>query len=182
MRALTKKLLPFGVILVCAATLVAAANYFTLGHPLRSATKDDPRNEGIDVRVHYRYYIDPTEITFDLREVKTEKAPADVTRVLLQFASSVKDRDFRVVRLAYKGQEKFRLDGTYFHTLGVELGAQNPIYTIRTMPENVKNLDGSAAFGTWTGGWLGVMSKQMEDVAEFHRRWYIADVVAASER
>uniref|UniRef100_UPI003F49302D hypothetical protein n=1 Tax=Cupriavidus yeoncheonensis TaxID=1462994 RepID=UPI003F49302D len=165
-------------IFVCLATVVSAValtNYLTLIKPLTDATQADIRNEGIEVRVHYRYYVDLSKITFDLREVKGNKAPVDVMRVLFQFAAAVKDKNFKEVTLAHKGAEKFRLNGNFFQNLGKEFGKQNPIYTIRTLPENVQNLDGSPAFGKWTGGWLGVMGKQMEDVTEFHHRWYMQD-------
>jgi len=36
--------------------------------------------------------------------------------------------------------------------------------------------DGKKAFGTWTGGLLGVLSKQMEDFGEFHEKWYVEDM------
>ena len=51
---------------------------------------------------------------------------------------------------------------------------------MRTLPENVFKMDGTAAFGTWTGGWLGVVGKQMEDFSEFHKQWYISDLAKAS--
>ncbi|GAB7549930.1 hypothetical protein [Cupriavidus sp. 8B] len=176
MQTKDKKLLSIVAAVAGVAVLVVTANYFTLARPLSSAMSIDGRNEGISVRVHYQYLVNPSEIEFDLREVRGDKSAADVTRVLLQFAAAVKDRSFKTIRLAHGGVEKFELDGAYFHTLGVEFGEQNPIYTIRTMPEHVVNLDGSPAFGTWTGGWLGVVSKQMEDVHKFHRRWYIDDL------
>jgi hypothetical protein len=82
--------------------------------------------------------------------------------------------------LGYAGTSKFMLDGAYFHKLGVEFGAQNPVYTIRTFPENVKKQDGSAASGRLEGGWLDVMSKQMDDFSKFHKQWYIADMSKSS--
>lgn len=32
------------------------------------------------------------------------------------------------------------------------------------MPSHVYNLDGTPAYETWSGGWLGVMNKQLEDL------------------
>ena len=65
----------------------------------------------------------------------------------------------------------------YFRELGKEYDFQNPIYTARTFPENVYTLDGEKAFPSWTGGLIGVMGKQMEDFAEFHKQWYINDLI-----
>lgn len=60
--------------------------------------------------------------------------------------------------------------------MGVEYGTQNPVYTMRTFPENLYRPDGTAAFGTWTGGLFGVLGKQMEDFIEFHKQWYVNEL------
>ena len=60
--------------------------------------------------------------------------------------------------------------------LGQEYEKQNPVYTMRTFPENVYGVDGTQAFGSWTGGLLGVLGKQMGDFSELHKQWYIADL------
>ena len=46
------------------------------------------------------------------------------------------------------------------------------------MPENVHNLDGSAAFQTRDGGLLYVVGAQMDDFTEFHKKWWANDAVA----
>jgi len=61
--------------------------------------------------------------------------------------------------------------------LGKEYSWQNPVYTIRTFPENLINLDGSMAYPEWTGGWLRVTGKQMEDFNNFHKKWYLEDIL-----
>jgi len=55
---------------------------------------------------------------------------------------------------------------------------QNPVYTMRTFPQNVYALDGSPAFETWSGGLLGVLGKQLEDFSEFHKQWYLNEISA----
>lgn len=117
-------------------------------------------------------------LVIDLRKVSGTNSPADVTRVLLQIAQSQKSKTFNQVTLAHQGNPKFILKGDYFQTLGIEFGEQNPVYTMRTLPENIYRLDGTAAFGTWTGGLIGVLGKQMEDFSDFHKQWYIADLAS----
>jgi len=155
---------------------VAAFNYIGVQRPLSEVLKADERNKGIDARAHYQYYVVPSKLVFDLRDISETNSAADVTRALLQFAATQKEKSYAEVALAYRGTPKFKLQGTYFHTLGAEYGTQNPVYTMRTFAENVYQLDGTAAFGTWTGGILGVMSKQMEDFNDFHKQWYITDL------
>jgi hypothetical protein len=91
--------------------------------------------------------------------------------VLLQASSVLKERTFEQVHLARAGNVRFRLDGAYFKRLGEEYGVQNPICTMRTLPENVLKPDGTKAFPTWEGGLLGVAGKQMEDLTAFVAAW-----------
>lgn len=156
--------------------VVAGANYALLQRHLAAVLEADPRNKGIEAFAHYEMYILPSTLVFDLKAVSPTNSPADVSRVLLQFAQTQKEASFSLVKLAHQGTVKFQLKGEYFRTLGQEYGVQNPVYTMRTFPENVFRLDGSPAFSTWTGGLLGVVVKQMEDFNEFHKQWYIADL------
>ena len=150
-------------------------NYITVHRPASQAISADPRNKGVDIFVHYKWFLDPKVLMFDLRGISGDNSPADVTRSLLQSAKILKFKTFKLVMLSYKGNPKFILKGDYFHTLGAEFGIQNPVYTLRTLPENVYSLDGKQAFGTWTGGVIGVVGKQMEDLNQFHSRWFVTD-------
>jgi hypothetical protein len=165
---------------VCTAALViAAANYVNLQYSM-SQIQADPRNEGIRVFVHYKYFVNPSVLVYDLRVVPGTSSPLDVTRVLLQYAEQQKERSFSAVELLHRGNEKFLLQGDYFRKLGQEYGTQNPAYTIRTLPENLYKSDGSHAFGTWTGGIFGVLGRQMEDFTTLHRAWYIDELTSGS--
>ena len=101
----------------------------------------------------------------------------DVFRVFLQFSEKVSDEHFDEVKLCCRGKEKVRIEGSYFLKLGREYFYQNVIYTLRTFHENLMHPDGSSAYPTWTGGTIGVSLKQMEDYSDFHRKWYIEDMV-----
>jgi hypothetical protein len=164
------------------AAAILATNYFTLQRPMDSIIIADTRDVGISISVHYEDYILPNSLVFDIREVPMDKAAVDVTRLLLQYAGTLKDKSFDSVSLEYRGIPKFRLKGDYFRTLGLEFGTQNPVYTMRTLPENVLTPVGLPAFGTWTGGWIGVMGKQMEDLNEFHRQWWMNDLIDQQKR
>lgn len=160
--------------------VVFGINFLTLQKPMSSVLDDDPRNKGISVFTHYGMLVNLNVLVFDLREISGENSAADVSRVLLQYADALKDKQLEKVILSYKGERKFMLKGEFFHTLGAEYETQNPVYTMRTFPENVYELDSTSAFGTWTGGWLGVVGKQMEDFNEFHKRWYLSEAAGGS--
>ena len=174
---MNKKL--FGLIGVVGGFVIVVfgINILTLQNKISGVIDGDPRNDGISVFAHYGMLINPNELVFDLWGISRDNSAADVTRVLLQYADALKDRRFEKVILSYKGERKFFLKGEFFHALGAEYQTQNPVYTMRTFPENVYELDGTSAFGTWTGGLLGVVGKQMGDFNEFHKRWYLSAVV-----
>lgn len=159
--------------------LIAGVNYVSLQRTMAQVEAGDSRNKGIEVFTHYKYFVNPNVLVYDLRNVAATSSPIDVTRVLLQFAERQKDTQFANVELTFKGEDKFVMKGEYFHKLGQEYGAQNAAYTLRTLPQNLYKPDGSQAFGEWTGGWIGVLTRQMEDFGSWHRAWYIDDLAAS---
>jgi len=170
-----KTVIILSALIVIAVAAIYAVNYFQLQQPMNQTIKSDPRNDGIDVSVRYSNYIDPSTLIYDLRKVSGSNSPSDVFRVLLQFADQIKKKRFSTIELAYKGKTKFKLDGSYFQSLGEEYGSQNPVYTMRTFPEHLKTPYGSEAYSGWSGGWLGVLNKQLEDFNDFHKRWYLSE-------
>lgn len=170
-----KKLSQIFLFLALIGIGIFSINYYFLKLPFSSVIDAESRNKGINADIHYQYYVVPSTLVFNIKDISGEKSPADVFRVFLQFSAKLKDRNFEKIVLANKGKEKFYLSGEYFRTLGQEFGTQNPIYTIRTFPENLYKPDGTKAFGSWSGGLLGVVKEQMNDFLEFHKQWYIYD-------
>jgi hypothetical protein len=166
----------FGVPLLLIAAIYGW-NYLALQSPMNEVLSEDSRNSGISVRVHYGYYIDLSALVFDLRAVLMTNSQVDVFRVLLQYTAKMKSSHYGKVHLAFRGETKFVLDGEYFQQLGQEYGAQNPAYTMRTFPAHLKRPDGSEAYGSWTGGMIGVLQKEMEDFSNFHAKWYLDELV-----
>lgn len=80
------------------------------------------------------------------------------------------------VYLCYKGTPKFTISGSYFSRLGNEYSFQNPVYTMRTFPENLLTKDGLRAYPEWEGGIFGVLERQMQDFNDFHDKWYLDDM------
>jgi hypothetical protein len=160
------------LLLVLIPLSVYGWNYLTLQRKVSEVLDKDPRNKGVEVSAHYKTYVNPSVLVYDLRGVAGTNSRLDVTRVLLQFAEQVKDKKFERVELAFRGETKFLLDGDYFQQLGREYNYQNPVYTTNHMPENLRLPDGTRAYDTWTGGLLGVSLKQMQDFNDFHDRWY----------
>lgn len=173
---MVRRVIVIGALLISILAIVSVWNYTSVHGPVSKSLKNDPRNDGVEVLVHHKWFINPNVLVFDLRHVSGTNSPADVTRTLLQAAETLKHKRFESVLLSYRGSTKFMLKGDFFQNLGAEYGLQNPIYTLRTLPENVYNVDGTPAFDTWTGGWLGATSRQMEDLNKFHREWFLFDL------
>jgi hypothetical protein len=165
-------LIKVGVIALGSVTTVWGINFAKLQAPLNSVISSDVRNSGVNVTANYQWMINSSVLVFSVNEASSA-SPADVSRILLQYAERLEARKFSSVLLAQKGKPIFLLKGDYFKQLGEEYGLQNVIYTLRTMPENVYELDGSPAFSSWSGGWLGVVGKQFEDLNDFHRKWLV---------
>lgn len=164
------------LLIILPICLVYGYNYVRLQSEINSVIAGDSRNTGIGVSVHYAYYVDYSTLVYDLRSIDSGNSMADVFRLFLQFSDKVQSQRFTEVELLHKGKMKFTMAGDYFGTLGREYAVQNPVYTMRTFPENLKNPDGTRAYGEWTGGILGVALKQIEDFNDFHKRWYLEDL------
>jgi len=151
---------------------VVLVNVIRLELPAIQTLKGDSRNAPVTFVSYYSYGVRPDIIVFDLWKVDGTASRMDVMRVLLQFADKLKDRSFSEVRLAWRGNTRFVIPGAYFKQVGEEYGWQNPMYIVRTFPEHIHTPEGDQAFSTWTGGVLGVLGQQMDDVRQFNDVWY----------
>lgn len=131
----------------------------------------------LTVMAYYRFGVVPDRIVYDLWDVGWDASTAQVMGGLMRFSAEMKDRDFAAVHLAYKGKTKFILDGDDFRQIGREFAWQNPVYLLRTFPEKLRHPDGSRAFDTWSGGVLGVLNAQLEDLNEVGQQWFIEDML-----
>jgi hypothetical protein len=157
---------------------IFAVNHFNLQTPMNTVLRDDPRNAGVAVSVHYGRYLETSVLVYDLQSVAGTNSAADVFRAFLQFSQKIKEKRFTEVRISYREELKFKLEGAYFQQLGTEYATQNPVYTIRTFPSHLYLPDGTRAYGEWQGGWLGVAMKEMEDFNDFSKQWYLQDYVS----
>ncbi|MFV3129553.1 hypothetical protein [Niveispirillum sp. KHB5.9] len=159
--------------------LVGAANFFSATLPVSRAIGGDDRNGGISAYGYHQYLLLPGTLVFDVRDVGGGVSPLDMTRALLQTASAMKGRRFEKVILAYRGSTRYVMSGSYFQELGRNFNAgENPLYLMRTLPQNLRKPDGRDAFSTWTGGVLGVLTQQMDDFSDFHKQWWMFEAAA----
>ncbi|MBB4636498.1 hypothetical protein [Longimicrobium terrae] len=163
--------LVLGVVLV--VLIVFGIDYLTIGRPAAEALNTDPRNAGFKFSVHREYRVVPGVLVIDLQKA-TDVAPVDLMRGLFITAATLQKRGaaFDNVVLSRHGTEVFTLSGPEFTSIGKAYEAgENPVYLIRTLPEKLRTPDGEPAFGSWTGGLLGVVGQQMGDVSTAMNRW-----------
>lgn len=158
-------------VLVLSGLLISSLNYFRLQRHMNEAVSF--YETGTVLRAHYGFFVNPTVLVLNMIRPGEESSRATNFYTLLKFSELVKDQEFSVVELQYNGSPRFLIKGDYFRKLGEEFSWQNPVYTLQHFPENLLNPDGSAAYPTWEGGWLGVSSKQLQDANDFHDKWYL---------
>lgn len=155
--------------------LILALNYFMVNRPLQRLLSDDIRNHSIKASAHWRGWINPSELVFNITGVNGETSRLDVFRVFLQYAEAMKGQKYSRVILAARGRDKFTIDGPYFQELGIEYSTQNPMYTIRTFPTRLSTMDGIHPFSEYEGGILGVLEAEMQQFTQFSNEWYLND-------
>jgi hypothetical protein len=52
------------------------------------------------------------------------------------------------------------------------------MYTIRTFPQHVTDMNGIQPFPEYTGGVLGVLNKELEEFNDMNKQWYQNDYIA----
>ena len=122
--------------------------------------------------MQYENYINLKSLVFSLKEVGDDHSKSDVFRIILQFAEHMSDKDFDKVIFAYKGTKKFYIDGQYFKQLGNEYSYQNPLYTMRTFPSELFEMDGTRAYFSFGSIFSGI-----EDFNDFSDEWYLDDLI-----
>jgi len=156
---------------IVAVLLALLAFNATVAVPVALELGEDERNEGFTLVAYRSLGVHPREITIDLFSAD-RAAPVDLYRGLFQASAALEGRRFDRVTLARQGSAVFVMDGADFALLGESFTAgENPIYLIRTLPEKLYLPDGTPAYGTWTGGFLGVLGAQMRDVNDAAQTW-----------
>jgi hypothetical protein len=162
----------FGIIAAVGAG-IWGCNFAFVSHPVAARLEGDPRNAGFTLNARYAYYVQPGTLVLDLARVESA-APIDLLRAAFAAADTLynPDRAFDRVIFARSGTPVFMMMGKDFQEIGNEMRQeQNPMYLVRTFPQRLYKPSGERAYGTWEGGILGVLGRQMEDVGDVGRTW-----------
>jgi hypothetical protein len=157
--------------------VVFLLNFGLFQQPMDQVLERDQRNGGMTVRTHWRWYVDPTVLVYDLRAAGAETKGIDVLRAFLQFAYRQKGRQFSRVVLAWQGTPRFYMSGADFAELGRQYVNRSPVDTMVAIPPLVRRMDGSKAFPAPAGlAWLDQQQRQLLDFNTFINHWAAAQV------
>lgn len=168
-----KKALVVAGAVVSVAAALAVTRHLRVGRVVSSVLAEDSRNSRFTLEGSYCSLVSYDCLRLDV--VSADHAsPIDLWRGLFQVAGAMQSRNraFESVQLAHSSEVVFTLSGDDFEAIGRQYtGSENTMYMLRTLPEKLRTPDGAQAFGSWQGGALGVLTKQMEDVNTAARRW-----------
>jgi hypothetical protein len=162
--------------MLAAATVVLFAYNAAISVPVASEISRGGGSGGATIIAYRTLLVSPDAVSINLVHVSGETRPVDIFRALLRAASSLKGRHFNKVVLMHGLKRMFVLDGTAFQEMGEAYSGGGSIQLITSLPSKLKNPDGTDAFGTWTGGWLGVLGSQLEDSNRFAVGWSTGSV------
>jgi hypothetical protein len=151
--------------------LVFLLNFGLFQDPINKVIERDDRNRGISVRAHWRWYVDPTVLVYDLREMPAGATGVDALRPLLHFAYKQKDRHFVRVDLAWRGSTRYSVAGSDFAELGRQFAHRSPADTMVVMPGILRRPDGTKAFPARAGSFVEQNSQLLVDFATFVNTW-----------
>jgi hypothetical protein len=151
--------------------LVFLLNFGLFQDPVNKVIQRDDRNRGISVRAHWRWYVDPTVLVYDLRDVPAGATGVDALRPFLHFAYKQKGRKFVRVDLAWRGTTRFSIKGGDFDELGRQYVNRSPVDTMTVMPGILYRPDGSRAFPARSGSFAQQNSQLLVDFTTFVNTW-----------
>jgi len=161
-RLNNKKVIFVGTPLL-AALIGYSANIFLLQEPMNDVLKENAAFNGMRVSTHYKYFVVPGVVEYDLQSLSFRQTPIDVHTALLEFAKKVRSHRYSRVNLSYRGVTKFSIDGASFQRLGNEYAKRNFDFVLYTCPRLFRAVGAPSAASS---------SNDRDALLEFHRQWY----------
>jgi hypothetical protein len=115
----TKRIVFVGTPLI-AALVGYLANFIFLQQPMNQVLQQDAAFAGIKISTHYKYWVVPSEIIYNLEGIADKNTSVEVHRVFLEYAKRMKNRKFENIELQFRGNKRFNVEGAVFQRLGLE--------------------------------------------------------------
>jgi len=137
-------------------------NYFLLQSPLNKVIKEDCRNQGLVALASFKHRIDYRVLVFDVRKIGKPGGPPAVFRALFQLSKELQDWKFEEVIIAYKGDDKFFLDGTVFEQLGVNYGHKGSRDMLLDVAQNLRFMNGDRVLTKAPGNYAALLQQELK--------------------
>jgi hypothetical protein len=126
----------------------------------------------VEVDVYYDGMFSSDVVVFDLKDGGSYGARRiDPVHLFLQFASKIDLYSVRRVVLSRSGRHVFYLYTSDLRRLADSYDGGGRPWAFNHLPEYCYTMSGLRAYSEWTGGWLGVLQKQTEDLNDFIKTW-----------
>jgi len=155
-------------------TLVAAFMVFQWARhsDLRKKLDACESNGVVKANVYYAGAFATDTVVFDLKDGGSSGARRiDPVHLLMQFAGKLNLNLIDRIVLARNGKEVFYVSGSDLSKPADSYEGGGRVWAFNNLPERVRTMSGSQPYGEWTGGFLGVLKEQSEDVNEFIEEW-----------
>lgn len=139
------------------------ANFLLLQRPMNDILRRNASFAGMSVSTHYKWFVNPGEVVYDLRAPGDGLGPLHVQAALLEFARHRIDAGDNRVELRWRGEPRFTLAGQDFREIGRRYAAGDFEYALLALPRMVIPVNDASP----------VESRDArEALREFHRIWY----------
>jgi hypothetical protein len=126
----------------------------------------------VNADVYYDGALSSRVIVFDLQNGGTGQARRiDPVHLFLQFAGKIDIDSLDRVCFARSGKIKYYIPANTLRPLADSYAAGGRVWSFNNLPQSVRTPEGQPAYSEWTGGWLGVLQKQTEDLNDFIHDW-----------
>jgi hypothetical protein len=126
----------------------------------------------VNADVYYDDVFSNDVVVFDLKDGGSYEARRiDPVHLFLQFGTRADLSSVRRVVLARNGRKVFYIDVSDLRPLTESYEGGGRVWAFNNLPGSVATMSGERAYAEWTGGWLGVLQKQTEDLNHFIEQW-----------
>ena len=160
-------------ILIVLALTAAFIVYQSARHSdLRKKLKSCESSGIVNADVYYTGFFAEDTVVFDLKSGGSSVARRiDPVHLLMQFADKLNLYSIKRIVLAKNGKEVFYISGSDLREPANSYAGGGRIWAFNNLPERVRTMSGTQLYDEWTGGFLGVLKEQSEDVNEFIEKW-----------
>ena len=139
---------------------------------LRTKLKACPSYGIVEADAYYDGVISTDTVVFDLLDGGSVTARRiDAVHLLLQFSDELDLYTVRRIILARNGEQEFYISTSDMRPLAESYANGGRLWAFNHLPENLRTMSGLRSYDEWSGGLLGALQKQAEDLNDVLEKW-----------